>query len=168
MTIKQLADQEGISKAGARHILAQLGLLDQLERDDSGVLQVTDDQAEAVHAHRHRKEPAESSAESNREPESADRKAEPESNRIAAVTDRLLALLEQDLQTMREQLAAKDAEVLALRQQLEQQADLLKTLSKALEAATGTTLATSGQKLLEADNQQRGRLRRAWDALRGR
>ena len=54
--------------------------------------------------HRHRKEPAES---------------RPDTDRTAAESDtpRLLALLEQDLQTMREQLAAKDAEVLALRQQ---------------------------------------------------
>lgn len=49
-TIKQLADRCGTHKTGIRRTIDRLGLADQLERDETGVIQVPDTVAEQVAA----------------------------------------------------------------------------------------------------------------------
>ena len=185
MTVKELADLEGVTKTSIRKTIDKLNMWDQLQTV-AGVLQLTDEQAENIRAYRHRNDPDTGAETGNQEPQpiaepvSANRNHEaetgcanhaaeaqtcsgnrnPESETYTANPD-TGAETSTAMTALLQQLESKDRQIERLLQQLEAKDQQIQSLTAAL-----TALAVSGgPKLLEEDNQHKGRFRRALAGL---
>ena len=126
-TIKQLADRVGTHKTGIRRTIERLGLSDQLERDETGVIQVPDTVAEQV-AEQYQKIPETTQDESEQSPEQV-----PTHQQDALQT--AIEALTAQLTAKDEQIAAMQSTITALMGNVSQLTDAL-TRAQALHAGT--------------------------------
>ena len=152
MTIKEVADMAGVSKTAIRKRLADLSLIDRLEKNERGIVQIPPDVADTILQTFGNQGTENRQSDSRKRLETSETKAEnTHENQKPGTTNQAVetamsALIDQ-LRFQSEQLMEKDRQIAALQQTISKISGNIDVLTDALERAQALHAGTIQQQL---------------------